>query len=113
MIDVKELRIGNYVFSNMAEDEIQISALIESMELAVEPIELTEEWLVRIGFENLLDIKEIYHIGELKGQYLQVILNDGKFVCRLAGKTLRIVKYVHTLQNLFHSLYEEELTIKK
>ena len=82
----------------------------------VKPIPLTEKWLLKFGFKNrttLFDSK-IY----FKGIYFVSIIEGGNIVfgCKdEANKpynTLRKIKYVHQLQNLYFTLTGEELTIK-
>ena len=65
------------------------------------PIPLTEEWLLKFGFEKRY---------ETCFQYKNFILND-KFIMMDIDITIQL-KYVHQLQNLYHALTGEELTIK-
>jgi hypothetical protein len=74
----------------------------------IEPIELTEELLLRLGFfenNSYSDIGEVlYYIGEF-GTYLdgQVWWND-----EIISNN---IKYVHQLQNLYFSLTGKDLII--
>ena len=72
---------------------------------ALEPISLTEEWLLKFGFKNKDKKKNwIYSAYGLK-------INNGKIISGLGGKMV-CVEYVHQLQNIYFALTNEELTIK-
>lgn len=99
----------------------------ESRMVNVEGIPLTEEWLVKFGFEQgALGswIKSISIFGNLRelsfsGDYLY--LREGKEVygsgdddlCVLWNKDVMKQFYVHQLQNLYFALTGEELTPNK
>lgn len=74
----------------------------------IEPIPLTEEWLLKFSFEK--EDEEYFH----KSKYAPVLIecDNGwadSFEERQASK---IINYVHQLQNLFYALTGEELTLK-
>lgn len=106
-----ELRIGNFIF--YANGDIckvsyhQIRYLIITTEkVNYNPIPLTEEWLLKFGFENKNKKKNwIYSAYGLK-------INNGKIISGLGGKMV-CVEYVHQLQNLYFALTNEELIIKQ
>ena len=127
---VNELRIGNWV--NILGTEcriIEIDSIIESDQSVmvdrlidglncssdisnVKGIPLTEEWLVRFGFE-----KE-YFGGDIKLPWYSIKSIDYTFnldyefcYSREDGGWIRL-KHVHQLQNLYFALTGEELTIK-
>jgi len=109
-----ELRIGNWISmaSWNADPEVkQVTAFdianIVKFKYAIEPIPLTEEWLVKFGFEdNLpweykqfrLDDQDRFHVVDQTGY--GIIIARG-------------IKYVHQLQNLYFALTGEELPIKE
>ena len=70
----------------------------------IEPIQLTDEWLVKFGFEEseFVFSKNMYFI---KG--LQIWKCNDMFLCDKNGI---YIKYVHQLQNLYFALREKELT---
>jgi len=79
----------------------------------VKPIQLTEEWLLKFGFERDVSdlIIEINNHSELSF--------DEDLDCYLSidnghewNSTDINIKYVHQLQNLYFALTGEELTIK-
>ena len=113
----KELRIGNYIgFGNI--DQIERVEIIKEQALGVysdcefdtltpielfEPIPLTEEWLLKMGFEN--------YDGSKWERCGIIILNYNDGCIYLANQLHVNIFYVHQLQNLFFSLIGEELTI--
>jgi hypothetical protein len=73
-----------------------------------EPIPLTEEWLIKLGF--VLDEYEWYNFGEIS-----IKLNEIRCVQKNAldcFNQLPFPNHVHQLQNLYFALKGEELTIK-
>jgi hypothetical protein len=65
----------------------------------IEPIPLTEEWLLRLGFN-----------GWDKGNFTMV-LSNGNFI-EFGYVIAKNIKHVHQLQNLYFALTNEELTIQ-
>ena len=98
-----ELRIGNWVLSP-TEGEIQIEngwQIDEGEE--VEPIPLTEEWLVKFGFENNsmnLDEEGFLHLDISFIGGVNVYINDMEYPN---------INYVHQIQNLYFALTGQEL----
>ena len=122
----KQFRIGNYYNHNGEVKEITVnmlSNLFESEDRAwFEPIPLTEEWLLKFGFEyKKNNYTHNYRRVDLEGLYLDywvVIRHDPASWYKLAhdiGKIIAADKiwYVHQLQNLYFALTGEELTIKE
>lgn len=115
-MDVEPLSTG--FITSIDIDQCRI--LLDSMEYEMdfndlEPIPLTEEWLLKFSFEKKRDSykKEVLSYGNISFQF-----NNGKLMfCELnqyRGYTLGSpeVEFVHSLQNLFFALCGEELTIK-
>lgn len=123
-MEAKELRIGNKIFFIICDKEN--SNLDEKKEITVdisdfefirdnnslfEGIPLTEEWLLKFGF--LIDGEEY----RLEGISIEDIHNGVKWVVYMFDEyhavecSLAIVQHVHTLQNLYFALTNEELTI--
>ena len=110
-----ELRIGNLL---LFENEVQELSSIHSDNtirlrktkednchgcyhvntIIIKPIPLTEEWLLKFGFEKAY---------ETCYQYKDFILND-KFIMMDIDITIQL-KHVHQLQNLYFALTGEEL----
>lgn len=109
-MEAKELRIGNYVnhngFGPVSVDAVDIIHC-QSFMTAYNPIPLTEEWLLKLGFiksklsSNCLKITNGYKFDFAGGEVLY-----------LDSIRLEHIKYIHQLQNLHFALGGEELTIK-
>ena len=125
MIQAKEFRIGNLVhivdpLAGFVEAEISAGAICDISEMErlgkpmpYIPIELTEEWLLRFGFQK-----------DKKGRLQYFCLFDENLVVKFTLMTIDFstikangckldVKYVHQLQNLFYALTGQELEIKE
>lgn len=110
---VTELRIGNFVkYQNAI---IEVNYIIESSvgfgngikflyepSYQFEPIELTEEWLLKFAFEKKTHTFVKYPLSiKCQSKYFYYV------------KTRLEIKYIHQLQNLYFALTNEELTIKE
>ena len=116
-----ELRIGNLITHDVYNHE-RLEKQIENgdhidqaIRLRAEPIPLTEEWLVKFGFEKAGNSYYKKSIGE----YLELswhFLHDNTLCIQTKGSGFKEpthVVYVHQLQNLFNALTDEELTLNK
>lgn len=118
-----ELRIGNCVLCNGLRTIVNLK-LLESIYtnniiFTIEPIPLTEEWLLKCGFEwregieqesslviDLLGrIKIVYYSGNVN---FTSLYQDNQCIDFVTGK----IKYIHQLQNLYFALIGEELNIE-
>lgn len=114
-----ELRIGNYfeykgrIIKFTIADFVEAHHNSELLELFLKPILLTEEWMIKVGFERYGHAKDV-KISISKGWtlYFDFDLNKLSIDSGLNGKFLDEIKYVHQLQNLYFALTGEELTIK-
>lgn len=125
MIKAKELRVGNIIsvpslnrigkVISFTERTIKVklpeskltSVTHKGLEgLDVNPIPLTEEWLLKLGFERIG--KDGFWFNN--GVYLD--WNIEGFCIAMFHRRVT-VKYVHQLQNLCFSLTGEELTIQE
>lgn len=110
---VQELRIGSWIHSNVTHADWQIEQ--QSIELVfqqidkISPIQLTEEWLLKLGFSDVgngffqspapscwnynLKTNEIILFEDREGYGLDIK-----------------VEFVHLLQNLYFALTGKELT---
>ena len=116
-----ELRIGNLVSRlDLGDHSLRVESVLELRKDKVlttgpisviclysetKPIPLTEEWLLKFGFE----FTKLYYIRYNDDL---VIYFDGieKFYFQRNSKTLTL-KYVHQLQNLFFCLCGKELEL--
>lgn len=125
MIDVKELRIGNWVeVSNRKGKVYQYEigsndfAELENNSQDFSPIPLTPELLERVGFKIQPQRQSIYEQGRLRLWFASsrsvalsylITEDDAKTSVYIpVGE----IKSLHQLQNLFHSLTATELVVK-
>ena len=122
----EELRIGNWVKGDTGKPfQIELSDFLDwwndhnSHEYGdhIHPIPLTEDWLVKFGFNG--EINEISHCGNFYLNYDAEYGRHGMALWYQRGawcfnhtNTFTVLKYVHQLQNLYFALTGEELTIK-
>ena len=115
-----ELRIGNYVMETIYDFEPK-QIVFQSVNFTqpddyYSPIPLTEEWLVKFGFNK--NIHTSYSDGTEHGfkiisyHLLGISYNEYQKVWYFNGKQILDIQYVHQLQNLYFALTEEELTFK-
>ncbi|HMR90255.1 MAG TPA: hypothetical protein PKD51_18965 [Saprospiraceae bacterium] len=121
MIQANELRIGNkLLFTDSPHQGILTvnSAIIKQAEDDIkrfnyffQPIPITEEWLLKFGFESLRDGWFMFsEKGDIKFDISYITESNIYFYC--CGKT-RTLKFVHDVQNLYHALTQTELQIKE
>lgn len=116
-----ELRIGNYIEntdSQMASYMVVNADVIKqnehTMYASLQPISLTEEWLLKFGFEINRQTKEENNIWRCYSQ-------EGFFEVEQIGSSFFLddnhcygtkINHVHQLQNLYFALMGGELTLK-
>lgn len=115
---VEELRIGNCVhfdMNNPREDNEPEQGYVDHIITAKDlndketierltPIPLTEEWLLKFGFEYNKTLDVFANDTEF------IRLKDGIFWFELGSYSVPL-KYVHQLQNLYWCLFAEELKL--
>jgi len=124
-----ELRIGNYymfadyngiVYRQVQEIKHNQFGLLSDYDGVnfeiCRPIEITVEWLLKLGFEYHSFDKN-YVIKNKDGYCNSIKNNDGEWcynndISDANCYFIRELKYIHQLQNLYYALNEEELTIK-
>jgi hypothetical protein len=77
----------------------------------IEPIPLTEEILLKLGFKQNEQFKTNFKFY-LKDNEIEINIYNGNNNSWLNDRYVINLKYVHQLQNLFFSLCGEELTVK-
>ena len=109
----QELKIGNWVNSEYdGECELGLRMLerfIGEIE-HLNPIPLTEEWLLKFGFEYEHDHNSDTFI--FYKENVKIIFNNISFDFVFDKSEIEL-KYVHQLQNLFFALTNKELEIKQ
>jgi hypothetical protein len=115
----EELRIGNYIkLPTRNLDLVIVEEILKDNFIICDattnewpitdykPIPLTEEWLVKFGFEeNTTSWTNWNKPNHTKEVRLTKAYGDVRF-------HYRVIKHVHQLQNLYFALTNEELTIK-
>lgn len=118
-----ELRIGNYLCGLKMEDpirrindSIQYNYQTERYELDCigleyfEPIPITEEWLLKFGFEWCNEVSGYF--DNLHAIYLKYPKIQFHPFCTNDKDCWNEIEYVHQLQNLYFALTGTELVIK-
>jgi hypothetical protein len=112
-MEVKDLRVGNYVHATTAGNQgegLVVHSIKDGRDIDnvhwYFPIELTEDWLLRFGFEKNITIGGYFFY--LNGVRIDLIMGDFK----LLGEDKCGLVYVHQLQNLFFAHKGEELIFK-
>lgn len=124
----KQIRIGNYLLGK-CEDELeerkvyweiyQIKDAEDLMGVKMDwdkPIELTEEWLLKMGFELFTQQKNyplFFYKGNSYNRSLSVSIHSDFCRVNVVNQEITTLKYVHQLQNVFHALTGEELELKE
>ena len=116
MIDVKELRIGNLINSEefnapayiKVDLEIMGRLLIKDDCYNLQPIPITEELLLKLGFQ-------VFPWGWVKLSKndfgFRLNLGNTIFHYEISGNYPVKIKYLHQLQNLYFDLTREELNL--
>lgn len=107
-----ELRINNWIKDGNDFEQITIDHLscLNSGRCEFDPIPLTEEWLLKFGFE-CLDSRR-YQKKYRRNYSIDGFMTSESFMVGL-GSALTKLEYVHQLQNLYFALTGEELVVKK
>lgn len=129
-MDAQELRIGNIIYSpakggsgyTYVTHRIINDLASHTQPLNYAPIPLTEDWLLKFGFEKKTD--ENYMSGDMYNWIFRLHNVDEEDIWLsktfvLKCNQIRIytpqvrIKYVHQLQNLFFVLAGKELKLKE
>jgi len=113
-----ELRIGNLITSKMS-GVLTVQMIPIDIDMSrYEQIPLTEEWLLKFGFEKKNHIWSDKSVSEglfFKNKYFIEISLDGFLFCELhysgQGWFMKTIKHVHQLQNLYFALVGSELQL--
>jgi hypothetical protein len=129
MIQANELRIGNYVKAlgeyrivmgitsgEFPSSYVKFEGLIPVKIIHLNPIEITEEVLEKLGFDK--DYQGIF-TKSIEGDYFEIrFCNLQKIICIDVWVNyeelildLKHIKYVHQLQNLYFALTTKELKL--
>ena len=105
-----ELRLGNWYDHHGTPKQVTPSVIEDGWEakrIWCKPVAITEEWLLRFGFEDTgcLRFK--------KGIWDVAFMSDSTIYFRFDEQNIAELKHVHQLQNLYFALTGEELTIQQ
>ena len=128
MLKVKDLRVGNYIYSSLTKSVVEVSTkvlrLMESEirvkgETTYKGIPITEDLLLKCGFSRGLYIDNLFFtkLDVVNGDYSEIIIDmsDGNVEVHLDINNFSIeveCKHLHQLQNLYHSVTGKELEVK-
>ena len=102
---ISELRIGNYVLDELGLFvEVDIESLLNNKFKQYSPIPLTQEWLLKFGFDDLGDYG--FGIGEF-----HIRMHSNELYFPISNRKIYIIN-VHQLQNLYFALTYKELELK-
>lgn len=76
------------------------------------PIQLTEEWLLKFGFEKIEDTSWYFEYRIDKKNIISFDKDHKEYSYFNLSSRLCQLKYVHQLQNIYFSLTQQELKIK-
>lgn len=121
IIDIQELRIGNFVDKAPAAGSLEVYEIQSGTDIDEAakngtdghlPVELTESWLEKFGFELRWDdyygLEDYYYNTNDKTLYFSDVWQD-KILVTTGAK----IMYVHQLQNRWYSLLNRELGTEK
>ena len=122
---VNELRIGSLVYYNKpVRKEVTISGILSQglyykgndkgclCDFQFDPIPLTKEWLLKLGFEIESEDDDYWYFLSNKTCVFGISLFKKEDYWIFYDSDAKI-KYVHQLQNLYLSLVGEELELKE
>ena len=127
MITASELRIGNFVYERRCDGKLYANKVTEIKHFDTidkikcnswfvdSPIEITKEWLLKFGFEFIVDTwyLKVFALWETEWGDAKGNTGIGFFYeLRQFGMMDRRIEYVHQLQNLYFALTGEELILK-
>ena len=105
-----DLRIGNYIklmFNHEDYETLQVTlndlVSVDKKQAVYEPIPLTEEWLLKFGFEK---VREYFTIDN----EFEIFVDNEKYYLYINSDRLYL-HTLHQLQNLYFALTGEELTL--
>jgi hypothetical protein len=121
-IKANDLRIGNLVRNNLSGEILKACDVlcdgintdkIEGLNYGfIEPIPLTEEWLLKFGFEYRKEILfDGWYSKLINYNSIRIFKDENGFFKYYSSITY--IQHVHQLQNLYFALTGEELTIKE
>lgn len=133
IMEVNDLRIGNWIkYEDKLVQVVQLSSLmilcqrdenqflVNCAPKVFQPIELTEEVLLKIGFVKKNDcyiltnecILFVYYKDSFKQELLASVKRKGKYYYNTNELKNYDIKYLHQLQNTYYLLTDQELEVE-
>lgn len=127
MLKVKDLRVGNYIYSSLTESVVEVSTkvlrLMESEirvkgETTYKGVPITEDILLKCGFSRGLYIDNLFFtkLDIVNGDYSEIIIDMSDCLevhLDINNFSIKVeCKYLHQLQNLYYSVTGKELEVK-
>ena len=110
MINAEHLRIGNYVLEDGNVRLIEFGSDIDLSD-EFEPMPLNEELLLRLGFTEISSEEDKTFVYR-DNRRIKIKLSDsGHIHLQLDAGYWGEVKHVHVLQNVFHALIGEKISL--
>ena len=126
VLKASDLRINNFisdihatdkfygVVNKVDKDKVYYNGFVSKIE-DVRGIPLTDEWLLKLGFELLYTgkFRKVYDFAkDLRFGYSDNHgLSNTQSAVTFVGNSFTHIKYVHQLQNLYFALTQRELTV--
>jgi len=115
-MNAAELRIGNIIFSKISGGLVVVQYIPLDIDMDnYGSVKLTEEWLLKAGFEHILNEHtnaDFWQIKRKKNDYRPHITIYKNRITVGNNTGVKYFNDVHSLQNLYFALSGEELTIK-
>ena len=113
MIQANELRIGNYIMNYGGNNDFEVSDewMLSNWDvIKYQPILITEEWLIDLGFEDIGGHEyQIDHDLIVENEYTE----NGFWNFVYGNAYITRIKSVHQLQNLYFAITGKELIKQK
>jgi len=108
----KHFRIGNLIMvENCIQEIVELPLSQNCTEKNTKGIPITKEWIINLGFENLIIYEHwIFPLVMQKDKFgwnLKISTVNGFIICSST------INYVHELQNLYFAITKEELVLIK
>lgn len=115
-MEIENFRIGNYYQSDKYVKQVEPYTFDCYKHEGIEPVILTEEWLVKFGFkEHFLAMNcRFFRLGDFELQNHREYDDDSDIICydEIKNKSLYL-PYVHQLQNIYFTVTGQELVTNK
>ena len=118
MLEAKELRLGNYIYKLDTPVRVEVETFrnVKAMLFPYSPIPITEEILIKCGIERASwrESSPLYLNGNKTSHPDVISISLYSNFCRIkiVDKTVRTLKYLHELQNLYFARTGEDFEIE-